>query len=140
MTFPSNTAGANESDINRAYIISTKLNTSLNEALLFLNDGVSFDTTNRGQRDFFQLTHLLLSASDGQTICNTRTGGVFQINWNYYEPGVPCTGNQPGYYCHIEKVSQYPMKESGEECDKTQNAVELTGSDRVSSDFLYRMR
>ena len=84
LTFPSCENACREADINRAYTVASTLGNSLNDALMFLNDGKSF--SGYSETYFKQLTYLLLSAYPGEDgvriIKNDETGIKYQITYN----------------------------------------------------------
>ena len=79
LTFPYAGLNATEADINRAYLVSDTLGASLSDALLFLNDGHSYNEVSQGERYFFEMRYHLLSGSS--TITN-HYKSTYKIEWD----------------------------------------------------------
>lgn len=82
LTFPAYGDNATEADINRAYVVSTTLGNSLNEALLFLNDGEAFINSDSSEDYFLSLTYQLLSSNNESVIKNEKTGKNYSVKYN----------------------------------------------------------
>lgn len=93
LTFPSNHFDASEADINRAYSISSTLTNSLNDAIVFLNGGESFDA---GEEDKFKETTQLLLCSNGTSntnvarVNNPNNNCTYEIYYGVYLCAIRC--------------------------------------------------
>ena len=100
LSFPNMQYSANASDINRAYEVQDAIATDFMEALIFVNDGQSFDSVATLQETAFSL----LTSSDGATLTN-QFGNRYLISFSNgdpsYKAGYPKDDNGYAYYIKI---------------------------------------
>lgn len=101
LSFPTMKNSANASDINRAYEVQDAIATDFMEALIFVNDGQSFNSVATLQ----ETAYSILTASDDAVLTN-QFGNQYVIDFNNgdstYSAGYPKDDNGYAFYIKIK--------------------------------------